>query len=99
MHRWTISRAGMSVTVPDDRPLELGRHAETTARLFADTTNVSRRHAIVCAVEQGLEVTDQQSSNGTFVNGRRCTPFAPHPLGEGDELRLAMDVILGVTCG
>jgi hypothetical protein len=46
---------------------------------------VSRRHAVIRATVQGFVLEDLDSSNGTFVNGRRIA--APHPLTEGDEVQ------------
>ncbi len=58
--------AGRTVLVQGE--LTLGReHAD----LVIDDPEVSRRHAVLRAVEGGLEVQDLGSANGTFVNGRQ----------------------------
>ena len=48
---------------------------------------VSRRHALVTVFDDGARVNDLGSTNGTWVNGARVSPD-PHPLLEGDELRV-----------
>src|SRR3712207_4742620 len=34
---------------------------------------LSRRHAVLRGVERGIEIEDLDSTNGTFVDGRRIT--------------------------
>lgn len=75
----------------------LGRHDPVTgvtpdidlSSLDPERT-VSRRHAMIRFLQGTFTVTEVNSStNGTFVNGVRLQPFAPHPLKEGDLLQLA----------
>jgi pSer/pThr/pTyr-binding forkhead associated (FHA) protein len=47
---------------------------------------ISRRHASLRPVEGGLEISDLQSSNGTFVNGSRIN--GGHRLAPGDVIRM-----------
>ena len=58
----------------------------TGADFILDGALVSRVHCRVTALPTGeLEVTDLDSTNGTFVNGRRVSTAR---LGTGDRLRL-----------
>jgi suppressor of ftsI len=50
-----------------DRELVIGREGD----IAIDDPEVSRRHAVVRPVPQGVELEDLGSSNGTFVDGRR----------------------------
>ena len=77
------------LTVPPDGPLELGRGA-----VLSDRT-ISRRHATVERVAGGLQVTDHESHNGTFVDGVKLSG-TPAPLRE--VLRLG-DVIFVLERG
>ena len=47
---------------------------------------VSRRHAVVEQVGEAYQITDLESANGTFVNGRRITE--PTDLRPGDAIRI-----------
>lgn len=53
------------------------------ADFIVDATLVSRFHCRITAGATGLEVTDLDSTNGTFVNGQRITRAA---LKDGDRL-------------
>lgn len=63
----------------------VGRGAENTIRLDADTT-VSSRHAVLDSRSDGLWVEDSGSTNGTFVNGARVT--SARLLQPGDVVRI-----------
>jgi sigma-B regulation protein RsbU (phosphoserine phosphatase) len=54
---------------------------------------VSRRHARVIRAGIGFIIEDLDSSNGTFVNGRRLAPHAPSPLTPGDKLQIGPYVL------
>jgi len=54
---------------------------------------VSKLHAIFTAPEAGSWVVeDDDSSNGTFVNGVKLAPKQKTPLNDGDSLRFGPDV-------
>jgi ABC transport system ATP-binding/permease protein len=56
------------------------------ADVTLDDPEVSRRHAVVRFVGGGLEISDANSANGTFVNGSRIDGV--HTLADGDSVRL-----------
>jgi hypothetical protein len=66
---------------------EIGRDAANAVALPQDT-NASRRHATIEAVGGQYSVTDNNSSNGTFVNGVRILSQTPQPLRLGDEVQI-----------
>ncbi len=72
------------------RSMLIGR--SDTAQLMLDEDGVSRNHAKVVFYDDGRpQLVDLESTNGTFVNGRRvdvCT------LGDGDRLQLGPAAIL-----
>ncbi|MHB1559353.1 MAG: diguanylate cyclase [Isosphaeraceae bacterium] len=71
----------------------LGRSTENTYAL--DDLTVSRRHATVRIDVGGLaSVTDQGSTNGTFLNGNRLKAFRPVDIDDGDRLQLGSGVVL-----
>ncbi|MBL8620968.1 MAG: sigma 54-interacting transcriptional regulator [Myxococcales bacterium] len=79
-----------TVPLPGDGELTLGRDPECTIRL-ADA-QVSRRHAVITAVADGVRVTDLDSRHGTFVNGERVA--RPRRLLSGDVITLGGAVLV-----
>jgi hypothetical protein len=61
------------------------------ADIFIDDPEVSRRHAELREAAGRWEVTDLDSRNGTYVNGRPIT--APRELMPGDEMRVGTTVL------
>jgi pSer/pThr/pTyr-binding forkhead associated (FHA) protein len=61
----------------------IGRHPE--AHIFLDDVTVSRRHALIAAVDDALVLTDQGSLNGTYLAGERVDSRV---LEHGDELQI-----------
>lgn len=49
---------------------------------------VSRRHALVRPGDRTLYLIDQNSTNGTWVNGQRLLPGRDFPLSDGDIIEL-----------
>lgn len=72
----------------------LGRDPElSTAPLFRDFDNVSRRHATVGLSDDGRPwIRDNRSMNGTYVGPERLPAEERRPLQDGDEIRLASNV-------
>jgi pSer/pThr/pTyr-binding forkhead associated (FHA) protein len=88
-----------NVEVPAGTSLLLGRDpAESlVAAAFAQYENVSRRHATVMVDDAGhATIRDENSTNGTFVNGDRVLPGVAVRLADGDVVRLAADVAADV---
>jgi pSer/pThr/pTyr-binding forkhead associated (FHA) protein len=84
-----------NVEVPAGTSLLLGRDpAESlVAAAFSRFDNVSRRHATVTVDDAGYAtIRDEQSTNGTFVNGDRVLPGTAVRLADGDIVRLGADV-------
>ena len=67
-----------------DRSLRIGRGDESEIKL--NDHSVSRRHAQIEPTAEGYFVSDQQSTNGTFVNDRQID--GPWLLHDGDYLRV-----------
>lgn len=66
-------------------PFRIGRRADLN--LCLSSPNISKVHAEIIAVGDHLFLRDLQSTNGTFLNGRRVE--GDSPIGEGDVLRFA----------
>lgn len=54
---------------------------------------VSRRHAIIIKREGALNLIDQGTPNGTFLNGQKLVPHQPRILRDGDDIRLGHLVV------
>jgi diguanylate cyclase (GGDEF)-like protein len=71
----------------------LGRSPDTTFQL--DDITVSRQHALLSIDPDGsVRITDEGSSNGTFVNGVRIARHCPRRLEDGDRVQLGTTVVL-----
>jgi hypothetical protein len=67
---------------------------------FAGWTSIlrTRRHALITVDDHGhASIRDENSTNGTFVNGDRLLPGTDVRLVDGDTVRLAADVTGEVT--
>ena len=72
--------------------LSLGRHPDLVDEIVADQ-NVSRRHLRIAAAADRFYVEDLNSSNGTFLNEQRLSPFEPAQLDYGAKVALG-DLVL-----
>ncbi len=89
-------RAQRSLSFNREGVWVLGRRTSSTqGRVDIDLSpfdalplGVSRVHAEVAVRPDGVFVTDLGSTNGTWVNGVRLQPHAPHLLRHGDMLAL-----------
>ena len=72
-----------------DEAVAVGRGVHNEIRVL--DTEVSRRHAVIELVEGVYVLKDQNSSNGTFVNGN---PISQHRLHNGDQIQIGRSVIL-----
>lgn len=54
---------------------------------------VSKLHVIFTKVGPGWQVSDEGSSNGTFLNGVKLTAREKRSVAEGDSLRLGPDIV------
>jgi pSer/pThr/pTyr-binding forkhead associated (FHA) protein len=104
------SGTGATLRVPGDRVITLeagdrlliGRGRDSPlAALCSD--NISRRHAFVGVRDNGVYVADENSANGTYLNGCRLEPNREYPvtghavveLGSDPALRIEIEVSEG----
>lgn len=70
--------------------LTIGRHRESD--VFLEDLAVSRLHTTVTHDPSGRYIVrDENSANGTYVNGQRITE---HLLQEGDEVQVGQSVLV-----
>ncbi len=78
-----VSGAVFGKIFPITGPVVIGRAAECDISVPAD--EMSRRHALVKPTQDGLNVEDLGSANGSYINNKRIQQGFLRP---GDELRL-----------
>jgi hypothetical protein len=66
----------------------IGRSADAVVRI--DTSEVSRRHAVITVDGSVATIEDLGSKNGTFLRGRRLE--APTRLADADEIQIGVNV-------
>jgi len=77
------SADGVTFQLPAGAVKTIGR--STGAEFIVDAPLVSRLHCQLTASADGLQVKDLDSTNGTFVNGKRVKTAELH---EGDRLSI-----------
>jgi FHA domain len=78
--------------IPAAAPVQIGREDNDLVPGIANHGNVSRLHARIERSGEALSVTDLNSTNGTFLNGRRLRPGVPTEARPGDLIRFAADL-------
>jgi len=73
------------------REMFIGRDATVEIRI--QETCISRRHARLLCLDGSVTLTDNDSSNGTFVNGARLAPGVAVALAKGDEIELGSTIV------
>jgi hypothetical protein len=86
------------LTLPDGTEQELperltiGRDAGND--LVLPSSTVSRRHAVLEALEGRWSIEDCGSFNGTFLNGSRLPPGRPLPVRHADRIQIGSETLL-----
>ena len=78
----------------DTDTTSIGRHPDSD--LFLDDVTVSRRHAVIRRTDDGYEITDVGSLNGTYVGGERIDTV---PLRDMDEVQIGRFVLVFLLAG
>jgi serine/threonine protein kinase len=91
--------ASLKLLLPDGREFALVKGTLTLGRdpardVVLHDIQVSRHHATLHIAAGGVRVTDQGSTNGTFVNDKPLKPRTPCPLQPGDTLRLGKNLAM-----
>jgi pSer/pThr/pTyr-binding forkhead associated (FHA) protein/predicted amidophosphoribosyltransferase len=93
----TVQETGAAVPFPPGRTEVIVGREDPISNVFpeidltdhgGDEGGVSRQHARIFVQGSQILIEDLNSTNFTHVNQHRLTPGQPHPLSDGDELRL-----------
>jgi signal transduction histidine kinase len=76
----------------EDALITIGRDGASSIQLH--DTEVSRTHAVLRSRGRNYYLSDQQSSNGTFVNGLALGAGEERKLASGDRLQLGQTLLL-----
>lgn len=96
-----IPTRNVSLPLPASNQVLIGR-ADAVSGIFPDIdltpyggieSGVGRRHLLLTLQGGQVYAEDQDSTNGSFVNGKRLAPKQPQPVHSGDELRLGTLVV------
>ena len=88
---------GQPISMQEEKTFILGRiSAEIkTPEPLVDLTpfdalslGISRVHAMIRQTKEGYQITDLESSNGTWLENKRLVPKEPYPLDSGDRIRI-----------
>jgi len=60
------------------------------SELGGHQAGISRRHAMIRRGEDGYEIVDLSSTNGSWLNDKRLIPYKPVPLASGSQLRFGL---------
>ena len=94
--RLRLHHSETEIALPLEEQIVLG-HRDPQSRHKPDVNlgpygalnyGVSRQHAAVCRIEDRVAIADLDSTNGTYVNGRRMKPFIPLVLRDADVIAL-----------
>jgi VWFA-related protein len=76
-------------------PFKIGRGTSEPNDLRLDEdTSISRRHATITYENATFYLTDENSSNGTAVDGKRLPPSMPFVLQDGARIMLGKSTVL-----
>ncbi len=73
-------------------PFSLGRSKKATYK-FTNDSQVSREHVIITKEDGKYYIKDNNSSNGTFLNGEPLDPLDEYLLNNGDKINILYETI------
>jgi hypothetical protein len=88
--RIEVQSEGIAKTVPlHNDHFTIGRgDANLKVDYALEEAGVSRVHAEIVKSDEGYEIKDTGSTNGTYLNGESLVTYQSYPLKDGDEIRI-----------
>lgn len=71
------------------KEMSIGRNSDND--IIIDNLSVSRKHAVITSSKKGFQITDCDSKNGTFLNGK---PIKQEAVKNGDTILLGKYVLV-----
>ena len=72
--------------------ITIGRESYNT--IVVDNKLASRHHAVIQKIKDAYFIKDENSTNGTFVNGQRIPPDKYVKLSAGDKITIGTDNLI-----
>ncbi len=93
--------SGQEIEVVKDSRFVLGRKVENVDERIVDLSafgayglGVSRLHALIQRTRNGYEISDMDSTNGTWLNDQQLVPNRFYPLTSGDRMGKMYIIVL-----
>lgn len=83
-----VCSSGKTITLQKAR-IEVGRSMEADLNFGSDNEYMARRHAIFVFSNRRWYLVDNNSTNGTYINGVRLQPGMKYMLADNDEIVFA----------
>jgi pSer/pThr/pTyr-binding forkhead associated (FHA) protein len=74
----------------DKTQMYIGRSTNNDIMISKDKLT-SRHHAIISYENEHYALLDDHSANGTYLNGRKIVTVSPHPLNDGDVIKIGVN--------
>lgn len=74
-----------------NKQISIGRHPNCDFVIFDAKNRVSRKHALILIQDSRMFITDTNSTNGVFVNGKRINPNTQIEISIKDKITLSID--------
>ncbi|MCR4635052.1 MAG: FHA domain-containing protein [Butyrivibrio sp.] len=84
-----IRKSNNENCVIDKQYFSIGKDSLHVNFCIKDNSSISRQHAVIESSGNLVTITDNNSTNGTYVNGQRLSPKKPQTIKNGDVIKLA----------
>ena len=98
--------SGQEISTVKESQFILGRKIENVQETIIDLSafgayglGVSRLHVLVRKTKNGYEISDMDSTNGTWLNDERLEPNKFYPITSGSKIRLGKMYIILIFGG
>jgi hypothetical protein len=83
-----------TITITKEQPLTLGREQLSSLK---QAQYISRKHVTITLTDEGIQLEDLHSTNGTWVDGEPLRPHEPVVVEHFNHLKLASTMLVRVS--